>query len=136
MSKKYLLVLCLTLSGCVIYAPRYTTQTVVQQETTSSWEFSQPQIKTITEVKERVIQTPVTEQKRPLASCEPFVLPRAALLPEKPNEEELASAQSSEEIDRKLSEYVAELRAYNVAERSKIEQAHQKWLDHCQRKLD
>ena len=136
MSKKYLLVLCLTLSGCVIYAPRYTTQNVVHQETTSSWEYTQPLTKTITEVKERVIQTQVTEQKRPLASCEPFVLPRAGTLPTKPSDEELASALTSEEIDRQLSAYVDRLRAYNVVERSKIEQAHQKWLDRCQRKLN
>lgn len=134
MSKKIFFVLFLALSGCVIYAPKYTTQTVVQQETTSDLSYhNRVETKTTTEVKERTIQTPVTEQKRTLASCEPFVLPKAKPLPSKPSDEELAKAQSDKEIDTLIGNYVLELRVYNLEERAKIEQAHSAWLVRCQR---
>lgn len=132
MSKLYTYVLFLALSGCVIYAPKYTTQTVVQQETTSDLSYrNQVETRTTTEVRERPIQTPVTEQKRTLASCEPFVLPKARALPSKPSDEELAKAQTSDDLDRLIGQYISELREHNLKERVIIEQAHTKWMTGC-----
>lgn len=131
MSKKFLAVLLIALSGCV-YAPTYTSHTTVVKYTETSSIDTRTDIDIQTnEVKEVVEQKPISSAQQVLADCGSFVLPKAAPEPTAPTEKEYDEANTSEELDHLISKYIKKLRAHINSERSKIEQAHEKWLLSC-----
>lgn len=127
--------LCFILSACVVYTPNnveYTT--VVHNETTSSVTIVTE--KTITnEVSGRVVQKQHSSAQRLLADCEPFALPRDVQKPKELYPEDLMGPRTVEELDRLLMSKIKEYQTYVDSAHSKIEQAHQKWLETCQQKV-
>ncbi|ARV76860.1 hypothetical protein PHABIO_229 [Pseudomonas phage Phabio] len=130
------IVLCSLLSACVIYTPteNVTYSTVVHSVTTSSV-VNAPE-KTITnEVSKRVVQEKHTSTQRSLADCKPFTLPRDVLKPKELKDEDLLGPRTLKAFDQLLVAKIKEYRTHVDSVHSKIEQAHQKWLESCQQKL-
>lgn len=129
---------CLALSACVIYAPTYVSQpstTVVHYEATSTSSASNSNVKQKTiEVSKRVVPKVQATTQRKLADCGTFTLPREAA-PKNLTLLELEAATSATALDQLLGLRVIELQTYIDSMHSKIEQAHVKWLESCQKKL-
>lgn len=128
---------CLTLSACVVYAPTYVDdnqKTVVHYESTSSLNTRLEQ-KT-TEVSKRV--DPKVKHhlsQRTLADCDTFALPRDALKPMYLTDADLAAATDLATSDRIISTKMKELQTHIDGIYSKFEQAHQRWMETCAKKL-
>lgn len=135
----FLASVCLTLSACVIYAPTYVSQpstTVVHYESSSTVDSHQSTVtKQTNEVSERVEpKAPLPSTQRSLAACGAFTLPREAV-PEFLTDEMMAVAKDSDELDAVLGNQISRLQTYIGSIHSKVEQAHQKWLESCNQKL-
>lgn len=130
---------CLALSACMFYAPTYVSQhstTVVHYESPSTVDSHDSTAITKTnEGSERVVsKAPLTSTKRSLAACGAFTLPREAI-PEFLTDEMMATAKDSDELDVVLGNHIDKLQTYIESMHSKVEQAHQKWLESCKQKL-
>ena len=135
MSKNLLLALCITLSGCVIYSPTYNSQeTVIHYAASAVDNHSTVTTTTKAVTKRGQPEKPHSSAQRPLADCGRFDLPPAGPIPKQLTEGDLELATSDSEVDQMLSAYAKALRTYIDSERSKIEQAHKKWLDSCRQK--
>lgn len=138
MSKKALLLgVCLTLSACVVYAPTYvkqTEETVVHNAATSSQNVRIEQ--ETKEVSERV-DPKVTRRsgQRSLAVCGTFALPREAKKPRYLTDVELATAADLNMFDEMVARKMKELQTYIDKLDSDYEQAHNKWMETCSKKL-
>ncbi|AEH03602.1 hypothetical protein AVT69_gp177 [Pseudomonas phage PhiPA3] len=135
MSKNLLLALCITLSGCVLYAPTYNSQETVIHYAASAVDNHSTVTTTTNAVTQRgQTNKPHSSAQRLLADCGPFDLPPAGKVPKQPSEEDLELAINDAEVDKMISAYANSLRTYIASERSKIEQAHRSWLDSCRQK--
>lgn len=135
----FLATVCFTLSACMIYAPTYVSQpstTVVQYESSSTVDSHESTvIKTTNEVSERVVpKATLPSTQRSLAACGAFTLPREAV-PEFLTDEMMAVAKDSDELDVVLGNQIARLQTYIDGMHSKVEQAHNKWLESCKQKV-
>lgn len=132
MSLRLLIVIFLTLTGCV-YAPTYTLHETVSEYTqnTEIRKSVKVSVKTNEVGKERVEHKPPSGAQQVLAECGVFNLPIAGKIPVAPNEKDFDKANSLEEIDHMIAGYISQLRAHISDERSKIEQAHNLWLLSC-----
>jgi hypothetical protein len=86
------------------------------------------------EVSKRVVPKVQATTQRKLADCGTFTLPREAA-PKNLTLLELEAATSATALDQLLGLRVIELQTYIDSMHSKIEQAHVKWLESCQKKL-
>lgn len=131
-------VVCLALSACVIYAPTYTSnpsKTVVHYESTSTVDSHETTVPQKTkEVSKRVESKATLPSQRSLAVCGAFTLPRE-VVPAYLTDDLMATAKDGQELDLILGKKVKELQTYIDGMHSKIEQAHQKWLESCKQKL-
>lgn len=137
MSKSILiLALCSLLSACVNYTPTNVTYaTVVHNESTSSVVVTTSEKNTTNEVSGRVEQKSQTSIQRPLADCDKFVLPRDLRSPKALTKADLAGPRSLEALDHLLSDKLNEYQTYIDSLPSRVEQAHNKWLEACQQKV-
>lgn len=126
---------CVMLSACVIYTPTDVTySTVVHNETTSSTILDVEQ-KLTNGVSERVTRNALSSKQRTLADCDNFVLPRDIQKPKALTIDDISGPRSVEALDQLLIAKIDEYRTYIDSMHSKIEQAHQVWLESCQHKI-
>lgn len=137
MSKSILiLALCSLLSACVYYTPMNVTySTVVHNESTSSVVVSTSERTKTNEVSERVVQKTQNSVQRSLADCEPFVLPRDTHKPKPITDADLLGPRSLTAMDQLLTSKLKEYQTYIDSQPSRIEQAHNKWLEACLKKV-
>lgn len=137
MSKSILiLALCSFLSACVNYAPTNVTyMTVVHNETTSSVANMVPEKTRTIEVSGRVQQNSQTSIQRSLADCDKFVLPRDIRGPKALTKDDLAGPRTLIGIDHLVMSKLNEYQTHIDSLPSKIEQAHNKWLEVCLQKV-
>lgn len=128
--------LCSLLSACVIYTPMNVSySTVVHTESTSSVVTRDAERTITNEVSGRVAPNAHSSKQRSLADCEPFALPRDTKKPKPLTRDDLAGPRTLQALDELVMGKLDEYRIHADSVHSKIEQAHQKWLESCQQKV-
>lgn len=130
-----ILALCSLLSACVIYTPSNVTYTTVVHNETTSSVVNAPEKRKTNEVSGRVVQNKHTGAQRSLAECGPFILPRDIRKPEPLTRAHVIGPRTMDAVDDLFLHKLNEYRTYVDSVHSKIEQAHQKWLESCQQKV-